>query len=92
MAATLDQVKQHLRVEGPFEDDMITVYLDAAKDYVASIGVDLDADPLPPSITAAVLLLVGSFYENREAASDRAMFKVPFSVDALLAPYRDVIG
>ena len=43
----------------------------------------------PPDLKAAIMLLAGHFYENREAVSAKAMNEVPFSVDALLSPYVD---
>jgi uncharacterized phiE125 gp8 family phage protein len=47
-----------------------------------------DADNLPQQIKAAMKLLVGTWYENREAfVESRFALEVPFSVDALLSPY-----
>ena len=43
---------------------------------------------VPKPICQAILLLIGHLYENREASSSVAMHEVPFSVSALLAPYR----
>lgn len=43
----------------------------------------------PPPLKAAVLLLAGHFYENREAVSGKTMSEMPFSVDALIGPYVD---
>lgn len=42
---------------------------------------------VPQPIMQAMRLLVGHFYENREAAGG-ALSPMPFAVDALLAPYR----
>ena len=42
----------------------------------------------PRSIMQAILLLVGHWYVNREAASSVQMSNVPFAVDALLNSYR----
>jgi len=43
---------------------------------------------VPASIRAAILLLVGHLYENREATAGEALKVVPMAVDSLLAPYR----
>lgn len=43
---------------------------------------------VPASIKAAMLLLVGHWYENREATTALDLKYVPMGVDALLAPYR----
>lgn len=45
---------------------------------------------IPKAIRQAILLLVGHFYENREASAATAMTELPMAVDALLAPYRMV--
>jgi len=45
------------------------------------------AENIPEAIKAAIKLLVGNFYENRELLSERQLFEAPFAVKALLAPY-----
>lgn len=58
--------------------------------FVAGYG-DEPTD-VPQSILQAMLLLVGHWYETREAVSDSKFVagqqEVPFAVTALLAPYR----
>ncbi len=49
------------------------------------------ADDVPQSMKQAILLLVGQWYANREAVSDKAMTEVPFAVEALCQPYRMVL-
>lgn len=44
---------------------------------------------VPPSIKHAVLLMIGHWYENREAATETKMSDLPMAVDALLYPYRN---
>ncbi len=41
-------------------------------------------DDVPEGIRAAILLLVGHLYENREASIDKALSEIPFGVKALL--------
>lgn len=44
---------------------------------------------LPKSIRQAMLLLIGHFYENREAVNKKVEFKeLPFSASALLYPFK----
>ena len=50
------------------------------------------AEALPYAIRAALLLMTGHLYANREAVSDKAMTTVPFAVDALLRPLRVLKG
>jgi uncharacterized phiE125 gp8 family phage protein len=44
---------------------------------------------LPKAIKHAALLLIGHWYENREAATEAKMNDLPMAVSALLAPYRN---
>lgn len=44
---------------------------------------------VPPAIRHAAMLLVGHWYENREASSESKMEGLPMAVDALLYPYRN---
>jgi uncharacterized phiE125 gp8 family phage protein len=53
-----------------------------------SYGDGVEVDTCPASIKQAVLLLVGAWYQNREAVSGLTMKTVPMAVDALLNAYR----
>lgn len=44
--------------------------------------------PLPKSARAALLLVLGHLYENREASVERALQELPLGVEALLRPMR----
>jgi len=59
-------------------------------EYVAGYG-DEPTD-VPQGILQAMLLLIGHWYENREAVGDSKFVagqqEIPFAVTALLAPYR----
>lgn len=46
-------------------------------------------EDVPAPIKAAILLMVGHWYRNRQAvATDQSVTETPMGVDALLAPYR----
>ena len=56
--------------------------------YVAGYG---EASAVPRPIRQAILLLIGTMYENRESvlvAQGVTVAQLPFGVDALLMPYR----
>lgn len=53
--------------------------------FVAGYGA---AAAVPGAIKAAIKLLVGHLYRNREATTAEALTATPMAVDALLAPYR----
>jgi uncharacterized phiE125 gp8 family phage protein len=57
--------------------------------YVAgSYGDGVDVNTCPQSIAWAILLLVGNFYENREATTSLNLKNLPIGVDALLNAYK----
>lgn len=96
----IELVKKHLRVDWTDDDEAIAAYQAAAEGivveyidrpvYVAGdspVPDDAFAIELKPAITAAILLLVGDMYDNREAGNEQGAL-LPRSVRALLAPYR----
>ena len=50
--------------------------------FVAGYGSAASA--VPATACYAILLLMGHYYENREAASSTQVYQAPLSVDALL--------
>ncbi|MHA7873527.1 MAG: head-tail connector protein [Hyphococcus sp.] len=49
-----------------------------------------DAASVPAPLKQAVKLLAAHFFETREAAGAERIFNVPQTVDALIAPYREM--
>jgi len=85
----LPHAKQHIRVDHNDDDPYIGKCIAAASEWLVAIGVDKNIDPVPAPIKHAALLMVGHFYENREAVPDfRAATVLPLGVEALVAPYR----
>jgi uncharacterized phiE125 gp8 family phage protein len=61
--------------------------------YLAGYGVDSDGgEPLPKSMRAAILLVLGELFANRENAGDTALTEIPTSAQALLRPHRVRLG
>jgi uncharacterized phage protein (predicted DNA packaging) len=86
-AVLLADMKAHLRVSFDSEDTLIQSYIDAAESYVDSIGVTISTPP-QNAVLHAVKLLVGHWYNNREAASAQPPQEIAFGVCTLLQPYR----
>jgi hypothetical protein len=70
---TLAEAKAHLRVIDNDEDELIQSYIDAAEAHVRNY-LERPLEPwtdevgtAPQNIKQAILLVVGDFYENREA-------------------------
>ncbi|MBO9194333.1 phage gp6-like head-tail connector protein [Rhizobium sp. 16-449-1b] len=57
----------------------------------ASVRIAFKAgfETVPTSVKQAALLMIGHWYEHREAASDTKITDLPMAVDALLYPYRN---
>jgi uncharacterized phage protein (predicted DNA packaging) len=86
---SLADVKAYLRIDADDDDAVVTRLIAAAGDHLSSIGVDMYATPLPPSVEQAQYLLIGHFYENREATSTQVTASISFGVDRLIAPHRE---
>lgn len=80
MIITPDLAKQHMRIDHSEEDALITLYIQAACQYVANyIGTPLDdLDPVPSDLKVAILRLVSFYYEVRNVAT--------FGISSQIAP------
>ena len=97
---TLTEVKTHLRVgSDATEDALITTYITAARQYVEgyqnrvylSSDEAVEAETMTGIEKAACLLLIGHWYENRQAVVlGTPPSEVPFAVKALLDIKRNV--
>lgn len=97
----IDLVKKHLRVDFDDDDMEIAAYQAAAENIVAetldrSVFVSPEVAPtdddgtaieLPAAVTAAILLMTGHLYKNRESVGE-AQVELPMTIKYLLAPYR----
>jgi hypothetical protein len=62
---------------------------------VTGYGDDSDSEPLPFEAKAAILLIVGHLYENREEVvehSNQTLLNIPTGAEALLRPLRVRMG
>lgn len=91
---TLALVKEHLRVDGldTSQDNVIALYTDAAEEHVEMWCDRKFGATLPPSVTKAVLLLVGEFYENRESLNIGNVVNALPTLDRLLQLHRNYEG
>lgn len=61
--------------------------------YTAGYGDESEAaGALPASIKAAMMLVLGHLYANREASTSQALTTIPLGVESLLRPYRVRLG
>lgn len=61
--------------------------------YRAGYGDESEAaGQVPAQIKAAMLLMLGHLYMNREATAEGQLLQIPLGVEALLRPYRVLLG
>lgn len=94
---SLHRVKQHLRIDHDYEDELLAGYREAALDHAQMyLGLRLVEDEasitqsgdfvVNSAIQAACLLMIAHFYAKREGD------EIPQGCYALLMPYRSYIG
>lgn len=93
---TLEEAKQHLILDETFiaDDEYILALIDVAEDAVSkNINIALEnlsvGGEIPPAVKAAILLLVGNLYANREPVSYASVNKVPYTFDYLISLYKN---
>lgn len=100
--ATVDiaLLKQHVRADDFSDDDQYLQHLlDAAEQYVFNATnrtsdelVEIGGGKLPVMLQQAVLLIAGHWYNQREAVSGVQMAEVPYTLQALIKPYRKLVN
>ena len=98
MYVTLCETKKHLLVDSSFteDDEYILALIDVAEDAVAvNLNTTLDSitvgGVLPSAVKAAILLLVGNLYANREPVAYTSVNKVPYTFDYLISLYKNYL-
>jgi len=86
---SVDQVKEHLRIQHEEEDSYIDSIIQqaqaAAEDYCR---VSFE-DGAPESVRLAVMLMVSHYYENRDNADRQVYLTMRTAFENLLYPHRD---
>lgn len=105
MLLDLATVKLHLRVTEPDEDALIGLYVTAAEEFAMqflgrtiyanalAMGTDTTGIVINAAIQAALLLIVGHLYANREdVLAGVSVAQLPHGSQYLLQPYRTGMG
>ena len=105
MLLDLATVKLHLRVDDSAEDALIGLYVTAAEEsamqflgrtiYATELaqGLDTAGIVINPAIQAALLLIVGHLYANREdVLAGVSVAQLPNGSQYLMQPYRSGMG
>ena len=92
---TLDDSQYHLNITGNFGEiapapgaQWPAVFEDKKSITIKYRAGYESPNEVPEPIRLAVMLLVGHWYEHREASSSSNLRDIPIGVDSLIAPYR----
>jgi uncharacterized phage protein (predicted DNA packaging) len=87
---TPDEIRAFLRLDGEEEGALISGLIAAAHAHVEqATGIKLgDGATVPAPLRQAMLMLVGHWFNAREATAEESLRPVPHGVHALIAPYR----
>jgi uncharacterized phage protein (predicted DNA packaging) len=91
-AVSLDLAKAHMKVDGTAEDELISLYIDAAEAWIGNyIGRPIaDLDPVPADVKLAILKLVAFYFEVRSLATyGVSVDMAPQGVTSILNSYRE---
>lgn len=95
---TLELIKKHLNIDEDFHDDdeLLIMHGEVAEEVIERhIDRSLNAimymnhGEMPKPLVQAALLLVGTYYENRENISYSSGTEIPYTVTYLLSLYQN---
>lgn len=92
----LELIKNHLNLQNFSDDDMYLQHLGSAVEFVVEKDIDKklttiaqeNGGELPPSLLHAMLLLLGTYYANRENISYASCVEVPKTYAYICDLYR----
>ena len=90
---TLEYIKQHSRIVGDAEDELLTLYGEAAEETVLnwinrSYENVIEAyGEVPMAVKQAALMLVDTSYQYRSPITPGNVSVVPYTFDVLVKPY-----
>lgn len=100
--ATVDLalLKKHVRADDFSDDDEYLTHLLTAAEQHVYRATNRSAEELlqmgdgifPAELQQAVLLIAGHWYNQREAVSGVQMAEVPYTLQALIKPYRKLVN
>ena len=90
MVVSVDEVKNHLRIQHDNENnylESLVVQAQAAAEDFCRVTFDSNA---PETVRLAVMLMVSHFYENRDNPDKQMYLTMRMAFENLLYPHRDV--
>lgn len=95
MYITVNEMKRWLNI--PFNDDDLTIseMIDAAEGAVEKhinrklSSLEINGD-IPADLKTAIKTLAANFYQNRESIAYGQPYKIPYTFEYCLTPYRNL--
>ncbi|MFK4256455.1 head-tail connector protein [Agrobacterium tumefaciens] len=91
-AVSLELAKAHMKIDGNAEDELISLYIEAAETWCGHY-IDksiAELDPVPADVKLAVLKLVAFYFEVRSLATyGISLDEAPQNVASILDSYRE---
>ena len=90
---TLEYIKQHSRIVGDAEDELLTLYGEAAEETVLNwlnrsyTNLVETYGEVPVAVKQAALMLVDTSYQYRSPITPGNVSVVPYTFDILVKPY-----
>lgn len=93
MFVTLEEAKQHLRVDHDEDDEYITSLIEVGESAIQNYinrpySEVLEDGELPTPLRHAIKIQIAKLYEYREGDRAGSTSEVPFALAALVMPYR----
>lgn len=93
MYITVQDIKKHLNIDFNEDDTYIADLIEAAEDYIRTycnrpLEELAEGNTLRPAVKHAVRLLVGHWYNSREAVAFSTPSELPFGLAAILIPMK----
>lgn len=88
---SVEALKAHLHIDGTEDDATLSALIEAAEDWLKSVGV-AEENLSRPSVRQAVVLIVKQWFDAQIALeADGAVASIPSAARALIAPWREVL-
>lgn len=96
MYITIEAVKKYINI--PFNDDDLLLgdLIEAAEQSIANhlsrkslAELEDENGNIPADLKVAIKTMVATLYENRESVAFAETFKVPYTLEYLMTPYRN---
>lgn len=92
--------KKHVRADDFADDDEYLEHLlsTAEECVIKSTNrseqelIDINDGEFPLSLKQAIMMLGGHWYNQRESVSGAQMYEVPYSLQAIVKPYRKLVS